>query len=245
MHLTGAGIGPLGPIDNLRMDTQGLLNALQATQEWGVPRMSIASTIEVYGGVPENPFREDLPLPMTAAHPIPAFKKSAELLTTLVARSVGFEIVNLRIAAIWGPLGRTESPFFALPRLVHPALKGETPNFSPPRPPAYADDGGDMCYVKDCGRAIALLQLADKLNHHTYNVGSGRPTKHKEIVAAIKTVIPDAIIDLREGRDPDGTGEDFYLDITRIHEDTGDKPVYDVERGIADYIGWLRAGHGR
>jgi len=28
--------------------------------------------------------------------------------------------------------------------------------------------------VKDCGRAIALLVLADTLNHRTYNVSSGR-----------------------------------------------------------------------
>jgi UDP-glucose 4-epimerase len=40
-----------------------------------------------------------------------------------------------------------------------------------------------------------------------------------------------------------GAGQ--YLDITRVHEDTGYHPVYDAERATADYIGWLRAGNAR
>ena len=36
-----------------------------------------------------------------------------------------------------------------------------------------------------------------------------------------------------------------YLDIARIHQDTGYQPAYDAERAVADYIGWLRAGNER
>ena len=50
-------------------------------------------------------------------------------------------------------------------------LEVTAPDFSALRSAAYADDGGDMCYVKDCGRAIALLQLADRLSYRTYNAG--------------------------------------------------------------------------
>jgi UDP-glucose 4-epimerase len=49
--------------------------------------------------------------------------------------------VNLRISTIWGPLGPSDSPFFAVPHLVHAAVKGEAPDLSPPRPRAYAKDG--------------------------------------------------------------------------------------------------------
>lgn len=54
-----------------------------------------------------------------------------------------------------------------------------------------------------------------------------------------------AVIDLPPGRDPDGLGRDTYLDITRIHYDTGYLPEYGLERGMDDYIGWLRTGHKR
>jgi UDP-glucose 4-epimerase len=146
---------------------------------------------------------------------------------------------------IWGPLGRVESRFFATPRLVHAAVKGELADFTPPNPPAYAEDGGDMCYVKDCGRAIALLQLAEKLNHGTYNVGSGRMTRNRQVATAIKQVIPDAAIAFTAGDNPHAASQDTYLDITRLRQDTDFAPAYDIERGVAEYIDWLRAGNER
>jgi UDP-glucose 4-epimerase len=243
--LTGGAVEAENPIEELRVSMQGILNGLQAAQEWGVARLSVASTIGVYGGVQVVPFREDAPLPMVASHSIPTCKKVAELLATYMAGRVGFELVNLRIGAIWGPLGRTESRFLATPGLVHAAVRGEAPDLSPPRPPAHAEDGSDMCYVKDCGRAIALLQMAERLNHTTYNVGSGRPTTYREVVAAIKRVIPDAQIKLPAGHDPNGPGRVYFLDTTRLQQDTGYAPAFDVERGVADYIDWLRSGHER
>ena len=38
---------------------------------------------------------------------------------------------------------------------------------------------------------------------------------------------------------------DHYLDITRLDEDSGYQPEYDAGRAVADYVDWLRAGHGR
>ena len=137
-------------------------------------RFSVASTIGAYAGVDEVPFREDARLPVAAGHQIHVFKKTAELFATLIGDSAGFDAVSLRIGTIWGPLGLPDSPFFALPRLLSAAVWDEDPDLTPPRPPAYADDRGDLCYVKDCGRAIALLMLTERLNHGTYNVSTGR-----------------------------------------------------------------------
>jgi UDP-glucose 4-epimerase len=132
-------------------------------------------------------------------------------------------------------------PFFAAPQLVHAAARGTAPDLSSMRSPAYAEDSIDLCYVKDCGRAIALLQLADQLSHRTYNVATGRATTNAEVIAAIKKVIPDAQVELPTG----GTGRRSYLDITRIQQDTGYRPGYDTERAAADYIAWLQAGNER
>lgn len=245
VHLAGA-FGAHGPIDDARSETGSLLNVLQAASDWEVPRVSIASTIGVYGGTDApSPLREDLPLPMTSGHIIPAFKKIDELLSDYIASATGIEILSCRISAVWGPLGRPASRFFAAPQLVHAAVSGTAPDLAPPNPAAYADDGGDLCYVKDCGRAIALLQLAERLSHRIYNVAAGRVTTNAELAAAIKSVVPDARIELPGGRDPKGLGRDLYLDISRIHQDTGYQPGYDTGRAVADYIGWLRAGHER
>jgi UDP-glucose 4-epimerase len=240
VHLAGSVPWPPGahePVHGARKAITSLLNVLQAARDWGVPRVGVASTIGVYGGVSSpSPLGEDLPLPMVSGHVIPAFKKIGELLTDYLGGATGVEIVNYRIAAIWGPLGRAASPFFAAPQLVHAAAHGTTPDLTSLYAPAHAEDASDLCYARDCGRAIALLQLADRLNHRTYNVASGRATTNAEIIAAIRQVVPDARVDLPTG----GTSEPLYLDITRLQQDTGYHPEYDTERAVADCLTWLR-----
>ena len=182
---------------------------------------------------------------MTSGHVIPAFKKIGELLTDHLARAVDIEIVNLRIGAVWGPRGRPNSMFFPAPQLVHAAARGLAPDLTTLYAPAYADDGIDMCYVKDCARAIALLHLATELAHRTYNVAAGRSTRNREVVDAINALVPDARVDLPDGRNPDGPAEDSYLDIDRLRRDTGYRPAYDAGSAVADYLAWLRAGNPR
>lgn len=248
VHLAGSVPWPPGadlPIDAARTAIGGLLNVFQAALDWGVPRVGVASTIGVYDGPGEGALSEDTPLPLTAHHVIPAFKKIGELLTDHISAATGIELINYRISAIWGPLGRPASPFFAAPRLVHAAAHGEALDLATSRPPAYAGTGIDMCYVKDCARAIALLQVSDRLRHRTYNVAGGRATTNAEVAAAIAAVVPEARIDLAEGRDPDAPAHDTYLDITRLQEDTVYRPAYDLERAVADYVAWLRAGNAR
>jgi UDP-glucose 4-epimerase len=243
VHLAAARHDLPDPVEYLRAETRGLLNALEAATVWCVRRFSVASTIGVYAGVDEAPWREDAPLPVVAGHQIPVFKKTAELFAALTGDRAGFETVSLRIGTIWGPLGLPDNPFFALPRLLSATVWGENPDLTPPRPPAYAEDGRDLCYVKDCGRAIALLMLAERLNHGTYNVSAGRFVRYSEVVAAINAVVPGANITLPKGRSPDQP-PDNYLDTTRLRTDTGFRPEYDVERAVPDYAHWLR-GHDR
>ncbi len=243
VHLAAAPHDLPDPVEYLRADTLGLLNALEAATTWGVRRFAVASTIAAYAGVDEVPLREDAALPVLAPHQIPVFKKTAELFAALAGDSAGFEAVSLRIGTVWGPLGLPDNPFVALPRLLSAAVRGEDPDLTPPRPPAYAEDAGDLCYVKDCGRAIALLMVAERLNHRIYNVSGGRLVGYGEVVAAINAAVPGADIALPEGRNPDRPA-DNYLDITRLRTDTGFRPEYDVERAVPDYVDWL-SGHDR
>lgn len=230
--------GTAEPVADARRVLDSLFNVVEAAAEWGVPRMSVASTIGVYGGVAaEGPLREDMPLPMTSGHMIPAFKKIGELLTDHLSGELDVELVNLRIGAIWGPNGHMPDRFFAAPSLVRAAATGTEPDLSELYAPAHAEDAIDLCYVKDCGRAIAMLQLAERLNHRTYNVASGRATTNAEVIAAIRKAVPDARVDLPTG----GTSRPSWLDTTRLRQDTGFSPAYDIDRAAADYIDWLRA----
>lgn len=249
VHLAGSVPWPPGaaePFPAARAALDGLLNVLAAAHAWGVARVGVASTIGVYLGAeraagPDGALAEDLPLPMTAPHPIPAFKKIAELVGDHFARTVELPVVQYRIGAVWGPGGRPASPFFATPALVHAAARGGAPDAAG----WHAGDGLDMMYVRDCGRAIALLQTAPRLGHGTYNVSSGRVTTHGEIAAAIRAVLPDALVELPPGRRPQAPPRDTCLDISRLRRDTGYEPAYPTAAAVADYLAWLRAGNER
>jgi UDP-glucose 4-epimerase len=207
--------------------------------------VGVASTIGVYGGAEAaGPLAEDVLLPMTASHVIPAFKKIGELLADHLAGATGIDIISYRISP-WGPGGNPMSPFTAAPQLVHAAARGTAPDFSALRSPPLDGDGFDMCYVKDCARAIALLQLAPRLRHRTYNIASGTVLTNRDVAAAIARVVPGACTELPEGRSPARSGQGIRLDISRLREDTGYQPGYDTDRAVADYIGWLREGHER
>ena len=130
-----------------------------------------------------------------------------------------------------------ESPFNHIPPYISAALRGEEPQ------PLYADDGGDSCYAPDAGRAIALLMTAETLRHDTYNVSSGRPAINREFADALEAITPGLRLELLPGREH-GPGEDPYLDTTRLTDDTGYAPAFDVATAVADYVCW-RADNAR
>ena len=228
------------PVDAARNALGGLFNIVQVAQEWGVRRLSLASTIGVYAGlVDTGALSEDLPVPLTAPHVIPTFKRISELLGQHLAAATGLEIIHLRISGAWGPLGHLPNFAFPAPMFVHAAATGTPVDLSGVAGRCRADDGLDLCYVYDLGRATALLQTADTLAHTTYNVAAGRLTTNAQVIAAIRSVVPDFDVEL----EPGASVPPSYLDITRLHDDTGYVPEWDLERSVADYIAYFRAGH--
>jgi nucleoside-diphosphate-sugar epimerase len=231
VHLAGS-IPDEDPVRFFRTDTTGLLNALDAARAWGVRRFAVASSLGVYIGRTEIPWHEELALPTSALpHLIIACKKAVEPLTTHSLQGTGVQPVVLRIGSVWGPLMDPESPFNHIPPYISAVLRGERP------PPVYADDGGDSCYAPDAGRAIALLTTAETLRHNTYNVSSGRPFSNRELADALRAITPGLRLDLLPGR-RNGPGTDPYLDTTRLTQDTGFTPAFDVAKAVADYVAW-------
>ena len=232
-HLGDPHAGLADLVADMRAGAEALFNVLDCAIAWDVGRVTVASTIGVYGGLPDlRGVSEELPLQMAAAgNVVVTSKKSAELVVSLV-RERDVDAIAVRLPAVWGPRGRKESRFFAAPGLIHAAVNGEPP------PTAYADDAIDMLYVKDCARAIALLQTAPRLAHPIYNVGSGRAISNAEVAAAIKHAVPGVELDLEPGQSSHGGAA--YLDTTLLQSDTDFELRYDLDRAVADYVNWLR-----
>ena len=237
-HLAGPGYSAPDAATDFRINVFGLLNMLEAAREWGVRRLTLASSIATYyyGGASRGPFSETMPLRMSATNPIETYKKVDELLGSHYADRTGIDVAFMRIALIYGPLHAYGNIAYALTRA---GVDGTEPKFAAE---TYAEDTTDLCHVSDCANAIVLLQLAEKLPNRIYNIGDGKATLGHEIAEAVEKAIPGANVGrtLKPGRGP-GYTEDRYMDLSRIKADTGYEPKYTLERGIAEYAGWLRS----
>ena len=234
VHLAAPGLGALGPAGDYKMNTQGLINVLEAAQAWGVKRVGLASSIAVYSGEKQGPFREDQPLRMFGGNHVEAYKKTIEILGSHYAQRTGLDVVMLRIGGIYGPMDH--NLFNIVTRFLHMALGREVPTWPGE---LFAEDANDLCYVRDCARGIALLETADKLNHQTYNVASGVASSVGRVAALIQARFPDAKLPVKPGRGPNHR-PNASMTIDRIHEDTGYQPQFTLEQSIDDFVDWLQ-----
>jgi UDP-glucose 4-epimerase len=238
VHLAVPGLGALSAAEDYRVNITGLLNILEAARLYEVKRVSLASSVAVYAGLTEGPFRENALLPMQSGNPTETFKKAMEILGFHYASRTDCEVVALRIGTPFGPLYHS----LAAPtsRICHAAAKGMPVSFTGARRGApHEQDETEAFYIKDCARAIQLLQMAEKLPQRIYNISGERPISYKEFVEAVKRVVPETNLSLEPGHGP-GHRPNGYMDITRIKEELGYQPEYDVYRGVEEYIQWLR-----
>jgi UDP-glucose 4-epimerase len=236
IHMATPGLGALDAAGDYKMNMYSLLNCLEAAEAWGVKRLGLASSVTVYNGVENGPFAEDMPLRTTPNNPVEAYKKAYEIISTHYALRTGLDIVLLRMGYIYGPLYHSMGN--AMSRLVHAAVKGVAPEL---RAELYEDDAQDYCYVKDCGRGVALLQVAEKLQYQTYNIGAGRATSNKQIASALRRHFSHAELPMKPGAST--PRKDPYMDLSRIKGEVGYEPEYPVDKAVDDYVAWLQAGN--
>jgi nucleoside-diphosphate-sugar epimerase len=213
---------------------------LEAARTFGLRRVSLGSSVAVYGGLPAGPFREDVGLPVPSPTQVSAFKKGMEIHAHYYAAQAKLDVVALRIASIYGPF--YYSMHNPIGRLCHAAVKNVDPDFTDrPDGKIFEDDEADWTYVKDVARGIQMLHTAPTLSHRVYNIGSGRATSNKDILEAVRRAVPGAkCAVLKPGRTP-GNARNPATDLSRIKGDTGYEPEHTLEKGIAAYIEWLRA----
>jgi len=235
VYLAVPALQGVSPADEFQTNTQGYLNVLEACRAAGVRRLSVTSSVAIYANVAERPWREDVSVSTISTNPTEAYKKALEVLGLYFGQRTGLDVVMLRVAGIFGPLYHSMSNLPS--RLVHAAAHGTSPDFSGMRAgPPKAGDGGDACYVKDCALGIQLVHAAPKLEHRIYNIGTGKATPNADLVRAIRAVVPGFEADLQPG----GDAGDRYMDLTRISTELGYQPEFGVERGLAEYVDWVR-----
>lgn len=237
VHLAMPGPAGLSPAEDYRTSMYGLLNVMEAARNAGVKRLTFASTSQLYLGLPAGPYHEDMDLPITSSNATAAFKKACETLLLHYADRTGLDVVAIRTRAVYGPM--YYSMMNVPSRFAHASIKGTEPNYGPAGAP-FAEDDNDFSYVKDVAAVMARAATADKLPHRIYNVSAGQAFTNQRLVDAVKAVDPNFKVQLKPGANPKGNPPSNYLSVDRIRQELDYSPRYDIEKGMAEYIGWLR-----
>jgi len=230
--------GTLPAGEDYRVKMEGFLHVLEAARLNDVPRVSHASSLAVYGSLREGPYDEEMALPMTSRSETEAFKKAEEILGNYYAAETGLDIVFLRIGNIYGPLYLRENRTNT--RMIKAAMTGTKASWDGVLGgPPYAEDQNDALYVKDGARAIQMLTTARNLPSPAYNIGGGAAVTNQELADSIKRIYPVGDIDPLPGKPPKGRSY-INMDISRIERDIGWEPEYDINRGMAEWVDWLK-----
>ena len=152
--------------------TAGLQNVMEAARTFGLRRVSLGSSVAVYGGLPSGPFSENTTLPVSSPTQVSAFKKGMEMHAHFWAAQAKLDVIALRIGSIYGP--HYYSMHNPISRLCHAAARNAEPDFKDrPDGKIFEDDQADWTYVKDVARGIQMLHMAERLANRIYNVASG------------------------------------------------------------------------
>jgi UDP-glucose 4-epimerase len=218
----------------VKINMEGTANVLEAARLSDIKRVTFTSSNTVYMGIQEKTLcKENTPIPLDVNHPIASEKIACEALCNLYAHEYGLEVMITRPSMIYGP--GSFSIIAPLPLMVEQVLKQKSVVISQFHP----DWGVDFVYIKDCARAIGMVHVAKGPKYRLYNTASGRSYTLRDVAALIQKVIPDCHIELR-GLVPPGTVH--AVDISRLRDEFGYAPEYDLERGVREYIGWVVKG---
>ena len=105
----------------------------------------------------------------------------------------------------------------------------------------YGKSRHNFVHVRDIAKGIALVHLAEVLKYEVYNLGYLTCYSLSQAAEAVKEVIPNAEISLSDSITGFEMTSDLF-DISRIKEELGFSPGYDIKRGIKDTINFAKYG---
>jgi UDP-glucose 4-epimerase len=222
------------------VNVKGTENILEAARLMDVGRVTFVSSEGVnQGRKGKTPLKEEEFFWARSDRYIPVTKKMAELLCLMYKKEYKMDVVITRPSRIYGPLytaGR--NPIL---RMVTAVVKGQSTVFND----INGDEGHDFVYVRDCGRAHALIHCAERPGHDLYNIGLGKHHTLNDVARALEKIVPGAAIELSSGVSTITKTEfdiEACLDNGRIREEFGYVPEYDLEKGLAALAAWVRDG---
>jgi UDP-glucuronate 4-epimerase len=234
IHLAAkAGVRPsiADPVGYARANVLGTAAVLDAAQRAGCSRIVIASSSSVYGNNEKTPFAED----DRVDHPISPYaatKKACELIAHSHALLTKMPTACLRFFTVFGPRQRPDLAIASFMRRI--AHGQEIQVFG---------DGSmsrDFTFIDDIvGGIIAAYDRVPEHGYRIWNLGSDRPIRLDDMVAAIARTVGHEPRIRRMPVQP-GDVERTWADLSRSRAELNYAPRTPFEEGLARQWEWLR-----
>lgn len=221
------------PDSYIDTNIKGTLNILQGAREYGVEKLLVTSTSEVYGTAQFIPITETHP--KQGQSPYSATKIGADFLSESFFRSFNLPVVIVRPFNTYGP---RQSARAVIPTIISQLLHGEAVlklgDLRPRR---------DLLYVEDTVEGFIEIAKADNIFGEEINICTGTEISVGDLAEIIIDQInPAAIISPDDQRFRPANSEVFRLQGSneKILKLTNWKPQTLLEDGIAKTIKWFK-----
>jgi CDP-glucose 4,6-dehydratase len=235
---TIVGTANRSPLSTYETNIRGTYLLLEACRAVGVvgdgiERVVVASSDKAYGSHDELPYSEDFAL--QPRYPYDVSKAATDMIARSYAITYGLPVAVTRLANVYG--GGDFNFSRIVPDTARALVRGDRPvirsDGTPERDYIYAPDAVDA-YL-----AIARSLDDPAMHGRAWNAGAGRPYSVKEIVSRLIAVSGrDAEPDIQGEGTPHGEIDRQFLDSTRIREELGWEPRWELDDGLRETWTW-------
>ncbi len=186
-------------------------------------------TSELYGSV-NKPVNENYPINPTSPYSISKLAADMHLETMFKVKNFPMNII--RPSNGYGP---GQLLYRIIPKCAYMILKGHK----------FPLEGGgkvkkSFMHCRDIARAIYLILHKGKLGE-IYNAGVEKPISMKEIVEKVVLCLDKKYIDVvEETKGRIGEDAQYWLDSSKLFNETGWKPQISIDEGIKDTVNWVK-----
>jgi CDP-glucose 4,6-dehydratase len=226
-----------GPLDTWESNVRGTYTLLEACRTTGgvIERIVVASSDKAYGNHDELPYREHFAL--LARNPYDVSKACADMIARSYAVTYELPVAVTRLANVYGPGDLNWSRL--IPDTARALVAGRRPvirsDGTPERDYVYVDDAVDA-YL-----AVAASLDRPELRGRAWNAGRAAPVSVREVVRRLIEISGrDVEPEIKGEGTPHGEIDRQFLDSTRIREELGWEPRFDLDRGLPITWEWYQ-----
>ncbi len=226
----------------IEINISGTVNALSAANGSSVEKFLYLGSAAVYGagGVSHTPLSEDNTPPRPES--IYAVSKfAAERIAQRIAADDQLDLRCVRIGSVFGPWEHdtgVRDTLSAIYQVTDATLRGEKTIVLP------RAGRRDWIYSRDVANAVLCILDRETPPCGVVNVGLGHEWDVADWCRRLEAAFPDTCFRIAEDGEPatvdyHGDVDRSRLDVSRLNEEIGFKPAYDLDRAFGDYLDWL------